>query len=137
MRGAALGLFLCVPGVAFAQDALEAAITLPDRTIFLSADNSASAVPMVARDGDVLQLTFAQLHLRFPLPPFLHLTLIEAADGWRVIAISYDDPALSIAATPAALNVTGTFSVTGDVLLSTPTGPQPHSIRIEITPALD
>ncbi len=73
-----------------AQGTGEAMVTIRDQTLFLSADNRNSAVPMVVCGADHLSLTFAQLHLRFPMPPFLEITLRNGPEGWSVDALRLD-----------------------------------------------
>lgn len=135
--GALLGLAL-IPSHAQAQNTAEVAITLQDRTIFLSADNSASALPMVTRDGDALHLTFAQLHLGFPLPRVLTLTLREQAGAWHVDAVSLDGPTIAIATAPPGFFVSAgeeglTFSLIGEALYPSPLGVVLQSLDIEVT----
>lgn len=138
MRRAAFALcLLCAPMMANADGTAEAAITLQGRTVFLSADNTSSALPMVQRDGALLHLTFAQLHLRFPLPPTLQVTLREDGDGWLLEALSYDAPTLSIAASPAAFRVvtdpdTAQLILTGEVLQAGTLGIMPTLMIVEI-----
>ncbi len=73
-----------------AQGTGEAIVTIRDQTLFLSADNRNSAVPMVVCGADHLSLTFAQLHLRFPMPPFLRITLRDASEEWSVDTLRLD-----------------------------------------------
>lgn len=137
MRRATLALCLVVaPAAAQAQDTAEAAIILQNQTIFLYADNTVGAVPMIARNGASLRLTFAQLHLGFPLPPVLTVDLHENAGVWHLDAITLEDPtrALAIAAPAFHIEVRdGGLILTGEILLHAAHRIAPIPIQIDLT----
>ncbi|WP_224814492.1 hypothetical protein [Hasllibacter sp. MH4015] len=117
-------------------------LTIDGRTLTLSADNDASAHPMIHQDGTTLSLRFAQLHLGFPMPPILTIRLIEDDAGWHVDHIDLQQtggitPALG---PPHSVSVTGTgldrqFTVAGEALAPDATGaiiPMPYNVEVSL-----
>ncbi|MEJ6391676.1 hypothetical protein V8J82_00325 [Gymnodinialimonas sp. 2305UL16-5] len=93
MRGSSLSLVLAILAHgAAAQEPGSAEITLPDHILFLATDLALPGPPLVLwqEDGG-LQAQFAQLHLRFPLPPHLTVTLRQIEGGaWQIDTLSLD-----------------------------------------------
>ena len=112
-------------------------LTLDGRTITLTADPAVTAPRMIRQTGNTLHLRFAQLHLGFPTPPMLNITLTHGESGWSVQAMhldrTSDRPAVVFA--PAALDITQTgdadqiFRIEGEAL-SPDRPPLPVSLLI-------
>lgn len=139
--GVLLGLAI-FPTIAHADGTAEAAITLQDRTIFLSANNTSSALLMVTREDTALLLTFAQLHLGFPLPPVLSLALREETGVWHLDAVSFDAPTRAIVTAPTAFQISTSedglhFTFTGEALHHTPLGVVLRPIEITVAMPAD
>ncbi|HID68144.1 MAG TPA: hypothetical protein EYP31_07800 [Roseibacterium sp.] len=122
-----------------AQDPSQATLTLGDETLFLYADNTASAVPMIWRDGDLLHLTFAELYLGFPLPPFLRVTLREGPAGWQALELTLERTQDDGDITTRSLQVisvehaeTGRIVMTGEALGYVSGGARPVAIHLEL-----
>lgn len=143
LRLAAAIALLAAP--ALAQGTGEAALTLDGRTMFLSADNASSARPMIRCETRRLSLTFAQLHLRFPMPPFLDVTLVEGAEGWRVEQWRLDrtgtEPDVSVTAGESLIVLSEAdtdgavrFALSGEALgPAGPTGTRILPVELDVT----
>ncbi len=139
----ALSLVLAHP--AHADGPALAFITMQGRTLTLTAQNAPFAPPMIVQDGAAVHLAFADLHLRFPLPPFLDVTLTEHVDGWRVTSLHFSRPEdlatpILTPETAQVIEASGNdindlhFVIEVDALAQTaPTGTAIIPVRIEIT----
>jgi len=65
-------------------------VTLDGQTLTLTAQNAPFQPPMIRPEGRALHLTFADLHLGFPLPPTLALSLLQGPETWSVTALRFD-----------------------------------------------
>jgi hypothetical protein len=83
VRAGAVVCWLLAAPAAHADGPALAHVTLDGRTLTLTAQNTPFQPPMIRVDGPVLELTFADLHLGFPLPPVLELTLRQADGTWQ------------------------------------------------------
>lgn len=85
-RAATACLLLCAAPAAADGPAL-AFVTLEGRTLTLTAQNAPFQVPMIRYEDQTLHLTFADLHLGFPLPPLLDVSLRQDTEGWQVTGL--------------------------------------------------
>lgn len=122
---------------AYADGPALAHVTLHERTITLTAEGA-----MVTWDAPRLHLHFAQLHLGFPIPPDLRLTLVEAEGAWRVEAIRYFSLDAPLALDPSGATIRAAsgegrslrLEITAEAFTPGPLGqPEPTEMEIEVT----
>lgn len=141
MKPAALGLWLAIlPAIpAMADGPALAHLTIEGRTLTLTADESLPAPQMLRRGEDRLDLHFAQLHLGFPLPPHLSVSLQQTETDWTLTTLTLDrseaEPPLAIG--PETLRLTHggeagaeTFVISGEAMAQ---GGALIPVHIEIT----
>lgn len=97
------GCLLLWPGVAIADGPALAHVTLHGRTLTLTAQNAPFQPAMIRANGDTLLLTFADLHLGFPLPPTLDVSLLLGPDGWSVTGVRLDAEGAVFSSTTAQI----------------------------------
>ena len=141
-RAVALGVALVASPPAQAQDPGAAEIAFTDHTLFLATELAAQGPAMVVWTDTGLNVTFAQLHLSFPLPPLLQVDLRRDGDAWQLQNLHLDQLGLTddyharlgdltlttLSASPEWLRLRSEGALTPDTLAA----PQPARIDLHI-----
>ena len=90
MKSWLAGAFALLPAFAAADGPALADLTIGADTITLTADATVTAPQMLRRGADRLDLHFAQLHLGFPLPPQLTVSLQQRNGTWTIAALTLE-----------------------------------------------
>ncbi|MEJ6388240.1 hypothetical protein [Gymnodinialimonas ulvae] len=139
MKGWLAAALALLPAPVAADGPALAHLTVGAQTVTLTADDSLPAPRMLRRDGDVMHLHFAQLHLGFPLPPQLTLSLQQTENTWTLTSFTLErsdaQPPLAVGTETLRLTQNGaagpeTFVITGEAMAP---GGALVPLRVEIT----